>query len=68
MKSKPSQKGRSNRSDCVFKRMTSQTSVGNADDKMTEVPLESSMSLEDETTETMSPPAHPSMPVLQIDK
>lgn len=35
---------------------------------MTEVPLESSISLEDEMTETMSPPAHLSVPVLQIDK
>lgn len=39
----------------------------NADDKMTEVPLESSVSVEDEATEMMSPSARPSVPVLQIE-
>lgn len=47
--------------------MTSEASAGNADDKMTELPLESSVSVDDEATEMISPPAHPSVPVLKIE-
>lgn len=47
--------------------MTSEASAGNADDKMTELALESaSVSVDDEATE-MTSPAHPSVPVLQIN-
>lgn len=53
--------------DLLLYRMTSEASAGNADDKMTELPLESSVSVDDEATEMISPPAHPSVPVLKIE-
>lgn len=53
--------------DLLLSRMTSEASAGNADDKMTELALESaSVSVDDEATEMTSPP-HPSVPVLQIN-